>query len=349
MPATQSAAIHAQNDLHTPSARRSPRDHRRARTRPTQTAPFVSVNALLISSCEDVKARRSGAAAPRKRGMRAEIAATPEPVSLAPVLGARARGRALRRRSRDGADPEHPVAPAQGDRRRRGAVRPRRARLLPAGDAAIHRDRADPRRSPRQAGGAQRRQSVLDRRRRRRHAGREPGQRSAIERRAFARHRRDASRERSRVQRLRPVQRDLAACGLLFKTSDPKAFAARLKAETLQTLRKHVVVKRADKVLVLDLAVRAKTAERAAESPTPSPTPISPIRPRRAPTPDATPRGRCRPARRICRRTCARRRPRSRIIAPATTSSSPPASSSATRRSTRRPRNSRPRRTAPPR
>ena len=53
--------------------------------------------------------------------------------------------------------------------------------------------------------------------------------------------------------------------GLLFKTPDANAFAARLKAETLQTLRKHVVVKRAEKVLVLDLAVRAKTAERAAE------------------------------------------------------------------------------------
>ena len=53
--------------------------------------------------------------------------------------------------------------------------------------------------------------------------------------------------------------------GLLFKASDADAYAARLKAQTLQTLRKHVVVKRADKVLVLDLAVRARTAERAAE------------------------------------------------------------------------------------
>ena len=39
----------------------------------------------------------------------------------------------------------------------------------------------------------------------------------------------------------------------------------RMKAQTLQTLRKHMSVKRADKVLVLDLTVRARTPERAAE------------------------------------------------------------------------------------
>jgi uncharacterized protein involved in exopolysaccharide biosynthesis len=52
---------------------------------------------------------------------------------------------------------------------------------------------------------------------------------------------------------------------MLWKAPDADAMADRLKEETLQSLRKHIVVKRADKVLVLDLAVRAKTAQRAAE------------------------------------------------------------------------------------
>jgi uncharacterized protein involved in exopolysaccharide biosynthesis len=50
---------------------------------------------------------------------------------------------------------------------------------------------------------------------------------------------------------------------LLFPAS-ADAISARRMAETLQTLRKHVVVKRAEKVLVLDLSVRARTADRAA-------------------------------------------------------------------------------------
>jgi uncharacterized protein involved in exopolysaccharide biosynthesis len=52
---------------------------------------------------------------------------------------------------------------------------------------------------------------------------------------------------------------------LWLRPSDPSHSADRLKAETLQTLRKHLSVKRADKVLVLDLTVRARTPERAAE------------------------------------------------------------------------------------
>jgi uncharacterized protein involved in exopolysaccharide biosynthesis len=51
----------------------------------------------------------------------------------------------------------------------------------------------------------------------------------------------------------------------LLSRPDPAEMAERLKAETLQTLRKHMVVKRAEKVLVLDLSVRARTADRAAE------------------------------------------------------------------------------------
>jgi uncharacterized protein involved in exopolysaccharide biosynthesis/Mrp family chromosome partitioning ATPase len=46
---------------------------------------------------------------------------------------------------------------------------------------------------------------------------------------------------------------------------DPDQMAERLKAETLQNLGKRITVKRAEKVLVLDLSVRARTAERAAE------------------------------------------------------------------------------------
>ena len=52
---------------------------------------------------------------------------------------------------------------------------------------------------------------------------------------------------------------------MLWRAPDANAMADRLKEQTLQTLRKHITVKRAEKVLVLDLAVRAKTAERAAE------------------------------------------------------------------------------------
>jgi uncharacterized protein involved in exopolysaccharide biosynthesis len=52
---------------------------------------------------------------------------------------------------------------------------------------------------------------------------------------------------------------------LLRKAPNPDEMAERLKAQTLQTLRKHITVKRAEKVLVLDLAVRARTADKAAE------------------------------------------------------------------------------------
>jgi len=52
---------------------------------------------------------------------------------------------------------------------------------------------------------------------------------------------------------------------LWLKGPDAGHEADKLKAEALQTLRKHMTVKRADKVLVLDLSVRAKTPERAAE------------------------------------------------------------------------------------
>jgi uncharacterized protein involved in exopolysaccharide biosynthesis len=52
---------------------------------------------------------------------------------------------------------------------------------------------------------------------------------------------------------------------LWLKPSDPKRSAERLEAETLLNLRKHMTVKRADKVLVLDLTVRARAPERAAE------------------------------------------------------------------------------------
>jgi polysaccharide biosynthesis transport protein len=52
---------------------------------------------------------------------------------------------------------------------------------------------------------------------------------------------------------------------MLWRAPDANALSERLKAETLQSLRKHIKVTRAEKVLVLDLAVRAKTAARAAE------------------------------------------------------------------------------------
>ena len=52
---------------------------------------------------------------------------------------------------------------------------------------------------------------------------------------------------------------------ILWKAPDPDRMAANLKAETLQNLRKHMAVKRAEKVLVLDLSVRAKSADKAAE------------------------------------------------------------------------------------
>jgi uncharacterized protein involved in exopolysaccharide biosynthesis len=52
---------------------------------------------------------------------------------------------------------------------------------------------------------------------------------------------------------------------LLRKPLDPDEMAEQLKARTLQTLRKHIAVKRAEKVLVLDLSVRARTAGRAAQ------------------------------------------------------------------------------------
>ncbi len=52
---------------------------------------------------------------------------------------------------------------------------------------------------------------------------------------------------------------------MLWKAPDPDQMAQTLKSETLQNLRKHMTVKRAEKVLVLDLSVRAKTADRAAE------------------------------------------------------------------------------------
>ena len=51
---------------------------------------------------------------------------------------------------------------------------------------------------------------------------------------------------------------------LFGKTPDPDQMAENLKAETLINLRKHMVVKRAEKVLVLDLALRANTPDRAA-------------------------------------------------------------------------------------
>ena len=143
--------------------------------------------------------------------MRAEIAATPDLAGFSPQSAPE------RATTRAGGEVEtaligaHAVAPSQGDCVRRGPRRPLRARLWPAGDAAIYRDRADSRRSPRQAGGARRRQPLLDRRRRRRHASGEPGQRAAIERRAAARDRRDASGKRFRVQRVRFLQRPVAA------------------------------------------------------------------------------------------------------------------------------------------
>ena len=52
---------------------------------------------------------------------------------------------------------------------------------------------------------------------------------------------------------------------ILWKAPNPDEMAERLRARTLQTLRKHVTVKRAEKVLVLDLSVTARTATRAAE------------------------------------------------------------------------------------
>ena len=137
--------------------------------------------------------------------------------------------------------------------------------------------------------------------------------------------------------------------GLLFKAPDADAYAARLKAQTLQSLSKHVVVKRADKVLVLDLAVRARTAERAAElaNAIADAYLADQADARAAAGRDASKALSSRLG--DLRRACARRRTRSPTIAPATISSSRPASSSATRRSTRRPRSSRRRRTAPPR
>jgi uncharacterized protein involved in exopolysaccharide biosynthesis len=51
---------------------------------------------------------------------------------------------------------------------------------------------------------------------------------------------------------------------LWLKRPDP-GLSDRMKAETLLSLRKHMTVKRADKVLVLDLTLRARTPERAAE------------------------------------------------------------------------------------
>ncbi len=52
---------------------------------------------------------------------------------------------------------------------------------------------------------------------------------------------------------------------LLRAPANPDEMAERLKARTLQTLRSHIAVKRAEKVLVLDLSVRARTPERAAQ------------------------------------------------------------------------------------
>jgi len=52
---------------------------------------------------------------------------------------------------------------------------------------------------------------------------------------------------------------------MLHKAPNASEMAERLKARTLQTLHKHVTVRRAEKVLVLDLSVRARTASRAAE------------------------------------------------------------------------------------
>ena len=49
------------------------------------------------------------------------------------------------------------------------------------------------------------------------------------------------------------------------KAPDAAGESERLKARTLETLRKHINVKRAEKVLVLDLVVRAKSSEKAAE------------------------------------------------------------------------------------
>ncbi|MDE3177534.1 MAG: lipopolysaccharide biosynthesis protein [Pseudomonadota bacterium] len=51
----------------------------------------------------------------------------------------------------------------------------------------------------------------------------------------------------------------------LGKAPDAAAESERLKARTLQTLRRHMTVKRADKVLVLDLSVSAKTPAKASE------------------------------------------------------------------------------------
>jgi uncharacterized protein involved in exopolysaccharide biosynthesis/Mrp family chromosome partitioning ATPase len=50
----------------------------------------------------------------------------------------------------------------------------------------------------------------------------------------------------------------------LGRSSDPQAAADTLTAETVATLRKHAAAKRADKVLVLDLTVQAKTPDKAA-------------------------------------------------------------------------------------
>ena len=235
--------------------------------------------------------------------MRAEIAATPE---LLTPCRRRAAGSPRRRA------PAREVETAligrilwrrrKCDRRRAGARRPRRARLLPAGHAAIHRDRANPRRSPRQAGGQQRRQSVLDRRRRRRHPGREPGQRAAIERRAAARHRGDASRARSRVQRRRPVlgaSRGFAS--LLRKAPDADAMARPAEgADAADAAQAHGRQARRQGAGARPLGARPHRPSAPPKSPTPSPTPISPIRPTRAPTPAATPRrSLAEPARRI--------------------------------------------------
>jgi uncharacterized protein involved in exopolysaccharide biosynthesis len=52
---------------------------------------------------------------------------------------------------------------------------------------------------------------------------------------------------------------------MLWKAPNPEEMAERLRARTLQTLRKHITVKRAEKVLVLDLSVRARSADKSAE------------------------------------------------------------------------------------
>ncbi len=52
---------------------------------------------------------------------------------------------------------------------------------------------------------------------------------------------------------------------MLWKAPNPEEMAERLKARTLQTLRKNITVKRAEKVLVLDLSVRARSADKSAE------------------------------------------------------------------------------------